>query len=154
MGNCPLELSASEDTVTELLFINSDLLPEQSGSRIELMSPKRLDLPDIWKGCDSLPVTISWKDGGGNPIDLTGWFPVAQSRTLDLNAQVTDATGGITKVCSFNALNTSKFRVGVEQWNWVWVDPDGVIYPPTFFGQIEVKQSMAKPVIEIPDPRP
>lgn len=116
------------------------------------MTPARLDLPPIWRGCNSLPVTLTWKDGSGDPIDLSGWFATAQSRNLDLNAQITDAVNGITTVCAFDAIITSTMRMGVEQWNWVWTDPDGVIYPPTFAGKIEIKQGVAEPVIQIPDP--
>ncbi len=116
------------------------------------MQPAKLDLPTIWRGSTSLPVTITWKDGNGDPIDLSGWFAVAQSRNIDLNAQITDATNGVTTVCALEAIITSTLRVGVEQWDWVWSDPNGVIYPPTFAGMIEIKQGVAAPQIQIPDP--
>ena len=105
------------------------------------MRPGRCDLPTIWRGCSYLPVTLTWFDVDGNPFDLTGWLPHAQSRNFDLGAAIIlPATQGLTTI-SITRDKTAGFRLGVEKWDWLWEDlTNQITYPPVLAGNVEVKE--------------
>ena len=60
------------------------------------MTPGKLDLPSIWRGCDWGPVTFTWKDQNGDRIDLSGWIPKVFAISFSLGAQVQDPSHGVT----------------------------------------------------------
>jgi len=93
----------------------------------------------MWKGCEYLPIVLQWLTIDGQPFDLTGWVPHAQSRNMDLNAVVTDAAKGLTQI-SLTFTETSMARLGVEPWDWIWIGPDGKVYPPILFGTVPIKE--------------
>lgn len=105
------------------------------------MDPAKLDLPTIWRGCIWPDIIFTWKDGAGEPFDLNGWTPVVKSRNINLNPVVTDRSGGEVTL-SLTGNQTSALRLGVEKWNWIWIDSYGKIYPPFFFGSIEIKEQV------------
>lgn len=111
------------------------------------MTPGRLDLPVIWRRCDWPAITLTWKDQDGDPIDLTGWSPTAKTRNFNLNPRITDAVNGVTTL-SLTPSVTSTLRLGIEQWDWIWIDPDGTPLPPFLAGGVEIKQGPTIPEIQ------
>jgi hypothetical protein len=105
------------------------------------MRPAPVDLPIIWRGSDWLAVLFNWKDGDGNPFDLTGWKFLAQTRRFDLNGTVTSATDGSTTV-SLTSEVTRALKLGTEQWDCWFIDPSGIITPPLLAGKVEVKEKI------------
>jgi hypothetical protein len=106
------------------------------------MIPGPLNLPTIWRGCDWLPVILKWKDANGNPFDLTGWTPFAETRSgISLNPVVIDVAGGITMIQLYKT-TTELMKLGVEEWDWVWWQnaPSGTKYPPILSGKIPVME--------------
>jgi hypothetical protein len=104
------------------------------------MKPGHLDLPIIWRGCDWGPVTLKWKDGGGNPIDVRAWTPVAQSLNINLGAVKTNALHGITTL-SLTKAQTAHLKLGVENWDWIWQANTGAYrYPPFLSGKVAIRQ--------------
>ena len=105
------------------------------------MKPAKLDLPTIWRGCTWEDVILRWKDHNGNPIPLDDWTPIACTAQFDLNARKTaDQTThpGETRI-SLTREQTSELKLGVYQWNWIWVNSSGIIPPPFLAGNVEVK---------------
>ena len=112
------------------------------------MTPGPLQLPTIWRGCTWQPTLLKWKDANGNPFDLTGWVGFAQTRSGNsLNVATTNVAGGETTV-SMSFEETAAMKLGVEQWDWVWVydlgGPDEVRYPPILYGTVLVDQPTAR----------
>lgn len=109
------------------------------------MKPGKLDLPTIWRGCDWGPVTLKWKDQNGDPIDLTGWQPKAESLNIDLNPEITNAVSGITTL-SLSRVETANLRLGVESWDWIWehLDPGAYRYPPFLAGKVPIKEPQTR----------
>ena len=71
------------------------------------MTTGRYDPPIIWRGMNWPNITLIWKDLLGNPFDLTGWKPFAQTiNGVSLNPQVTDPVNGVTTVGLTEALTT------------------------------------------------
>jgi len=104
------------------------------------MKPGPLNLPTIWRGCDWGPVTLKWKDQNGDPINLAGWKPKAESLNIDLNPVITDAALGITTL-SLNRVQTANLRLGVEGWDWIWERiNDEYRFPPFLSGKVPIKQ--------------
>lgn len=106
------------------------------------MKPGRYDLPTIWKGCDWLPITFKWKDGEGNPVDLTGLTPFVQTNGgINLNPGILDAANGVV-LLSLPKSITENLRVGDQQWDWVWWQnyPTGVKYPPMLAGVVPIRE--------------
>src|SRR5262249_55512050 len=103
------------------------------------MQPGKLDLPTIWRGCNYLPVVLTWKDLGGVPFDLTGWTPFAQSRNIVFDVAVTDAANGVTQL-SLAFAKVVNLRLGEGRWDWIWSSPDGILFPPTLSGIVAIKQ--------------
>jgi len=113
------------------------------------MQPALLNLPDIWRARIWPTITLIWKDQDGNAMDLTNWTPIAKTSSgTNLNATVTDPVNGVTTL-SLNQGQTALIRsLGVQQWNWVWIDNTGKPYPPFLYGTVIVMQD----VITIPVP--
>lgn len=106
------------------------------------MKPGKYDLPTIWRGCDWLPITIIWKDGDGNPVNLNGKTPFVKTNGgFNLNPGILDAANGVT-VLSLPKSYTSDIPVGDQQWDWIWWEnyPNGVKYPPFLFGTVPVRE--------------
>lgn len=106
------------------------------------MKPGKYDPPVIWRGCDWLPITLIWKDQNGNPINLSGLTPYAQSVDgLSLNPVVTDEANGVTQM-SLPKSQTGNLKLGKIAWDWVWWDnvPIGTKYPPMLHGTLTIKQ--------------
>lgn len=104
------------------------------------MKPGPLDLPTIWRGCDWGPVTMKWKDQAGQPINLAGWQPRAQSLNVDLSPVITDESGGVTTL-SLNKTQTANLRLGVENWDWIWERiSDEYRFPPFLSGIVSIKE--------------
>jgi hypothetical protein len=104
------------------------------------MKPAPVDLPIIWRLCTWEPVILNWKDTSGNPIDLTDWIPVANTKDFSLNAiRVGDYTLGKTQI-SLTRAQTATLKMGVYQWMWYFINVDGTIPPPFLAGSVEVKQ--------------
>lgn len=104
------------------------------------MKPAKVDLPTLWRGLDYPEIIFKWKDSDGNPFDLTGWTPYATSTNIDLAPQITDAPGGVTTI-SKTKLETVKVKLGTEQWDWVWKDPQGFEWPPALSGVLPIKEA-------------
>ena len=109
------------------------------------MKPAPVDLPTIWRGCDWGPITLKWKDGQGNPLDVSGFTPQADSLNIDLHASfVTDGTDGATKLL-LGRDQTINLKLGIEKWDWIWKRQSGnppVVtyrYPPLLAGRVEIK---------------
>jgi hypothetical protein len=105
------------------------------------MKPAPVDLPTIWRGCTWEAVILKWKDRNGHPIPLGDWTPVATTAQFSLNARKTpDQTNhpGETTM-SLTKEQTTALKLGVHQWNWLWVNGDGTIPPPFLAGIVEVK---------------
>jgi len=103
------------------------------------MTPGRLDLPTVWRGCDYADIIMQWKDQNGIPFNLDGWVPSAFTRSgVNLNARVTDASSGFTRM-SMTQEQTAAMRLGVDAWDWIWTG-GGVTQPPVLAGKIEVKE--------------
>lgn len=104
------------------------------------MIPGHLDLPTIWRGCDWPAVTLKWKDQNGNPLNLTGYTPIATANnSYSLNPVVTDAANGVTQV-SMNKTQSALVKLGDMAWDWVWLSPSGYRWPPMLSGKIPVKE--------------
>ena len=108
------------------------------------MKPGKLDLPIIWRGSDYAPITLTWKDDSGNPINLNGWIPFASSRNVDLHPVITDSAGGVTQI-SLTNVQTASLKLGVEQWDWIWRDSNtNEILPPHLYGYITIKEPVTR----------
>lgn len=117
------------------------------------MKPAPLDLPVIWRGCDWGPVTLKWKDANGDPFNLAGWQPRAESLNINLNARITDAVNGITTL-SLNRIQTANLRLGNEKWDWLWERiADTYRYPPFLSGIVPIKEPQT-PTTPPPGPPP
>lgn len=102
------------------------------------MKPGKLDLPTIWRGCTWPVITLTWLDSNGDPIDLTGWTPSAHSKSINLNAAVTDAVNGVTTI-SLTKTQTANLKLGEEQWDWIWSN-NGTKLPPLLAGTVKIKE--------------
>lgn len=105
------------------------------------MKPGRVDLPPIWRGSDYLPIVFRWKDGNGNPFNLTGWLPFAQSTNINFNPVITDPVNGVTQF-SLSSAQTGATRLGIESWDWIWLQANvtpNITYPPILSGKVEIK---------------
>lgn len=103
------------------------------------MTPAPVNLPTIWRGCSWGPVIFKWKGVDGGPFDLTGWQVKAESLNVNLNAQITDAVQGITTL-SLVKTATAPLSLGVETWDWIWINPSGYRYPPFLAGKVPIKE--------------
>lgn len=107
------------------------------------MIPAPLDLPTIWRGCNWGPITFTWKDANGNPINLTSWTPRATSLNIDLNAVIVgNPANGVTQI-SLTVPQTANLKLGVEAWDWIFEDlltTPVVRLPPFFSGQVPIKE--------------
>jgi hypothetical protein len=76
-------------------------------------------------------------------MDLTGWHPLACTAQFTLNARIrgTDPTLGETEM-SLTKEQTSDLKLGVFQWNWIFVNNDGSVPPPFLSGIVEVKNPL------------
>jgi hypothetical protein len=110
------------------------------------MKPGKADLPTLWRGLDYPAVTFKWKDANGDPFDLTGWTPYAQSTNINLQPVITDYTGGITTI-GLTATQTSDVKLGTEQWDWIWVGPDGFDYPPILSGLLPIREATSRIIL-------
>ena len=116
------------------------------------MKPGRLNLPDIWRGSSYPDITFTWLDANGDPVDLTGWTPVAKSLNIDFHPQITDPSNGVTTV-SFSKDETARFVLGVELWDWRWIKDNtplvNTITTPVLRGFVQIKepQSIITPAI-------
>lgn len=120
------------------------------------MIPGPLNLPVIWRGADYPAVTLVWKDANGNPFNLAGWTPHAKTNDFDLNAEVTDATNGVTKISLTHTL-TSPLKLGVRSWDWTWENENvspSYTWPPFLSGKIEVKQALSTTQTPVSPPPP
>lgn len=109
------------------------------------MKPGRFDLPPIWRGLDYPVITLKWKDQDGNPFDLSDYQVFSKTQDFDLDAQVTDASNGVTTI-SLAHLNTSSLRLGKRYWDWVFKKiSTNYFWPPFLMGTVEVKQTLSKP---------
>jgi hypothetical protein len=107
------------------------------------MKPGPLDLPTIWRGCDWGPVTLKWKDKNGQPINLSGWYPVAQSLKINLNPTITDVGQGETQL-ALTRIQTKNLRLGVENWDWIWQRIQGQYrFPPFLAGKVQIKDPVS-----------
>jgi hypothetical protein len=114
------------------------------------MKPGPLDLPTIWRGCDWGPVTLKWKDKNGQPINLSGWYPVAQSLKINLNPTITDVGQGETQL-ALSRVQTSKLRLGVENWDWIWQRIQGQYrFPPFLAGKVAIKDPVSPTLGDAP----
>lgn len=104
------------------------------------MKPGKLDLPPIWRGCTWEDVILKWKDPNGNPVDLSNWTPLATTGQFGLHARKVDqeTNPGETRI-SLTREQTTELKLGVYQWNWIWLNGDGTIPPPILAGYVEVK---------------
>jgi len=108
------------------------------------MTPGKLDLPIIWRGCDYAPIIFKWKDPNGNPFPLWGWVPYARSINVDLLPVVTDYNNGIAQI-SLTRTQTFGLALGVEQWDWLWYrEGDNITYPPILSGRVEIKEPVSE----------
>jgi|SRR5215471_1159729 len=120
------------------------------------MKPAKLDLPTIWRGCDWGPVTLKWKDVDGNPINLDGWQPKAESINIDLKPSITSSSGGVT-VMKLSHVDTANLRLGSEGWDWIWEKLDTQYrYPPFLAGKVVIKEPLTsangnQPIVPPPD---
>src|SRR5215831_16581343 len=120
------------------------------------MKPAKLDLPTIWRGCDWGPVTMKWKDADGNPINLSGWQPKAQSINIDLKPVITDVGQGIT-VMQLSRIDTAYLRLGVEGWDWIWERTSQQYrFPPFLSGKVAIREPLtstngSQPIVPPPD---
>jgi len=111
-----------------------------------------LNLPDIWRGSTYPDIVLTWLDVNGNPINLTGWSPVAKSLNIDFHPQITDAVNGLTSI-SFSKDETALFQLGVELWDWRWIKSNApltdTISTPLLRGYVQIKepQSIITPSI-------
>jgi hypothetical protein len=107
------------------------------------MKPAPVDLPIIWRGCDWAAIVLRWKDGNGDPINLTGWIPYAFTNEFDLHASINDVTQGVTQM-TLNTQQTAILKLGVYHWNWIWsYPPTSANLPPLLAGKVEVKEPTA-----------
>lgn len=106
------------------------------------MKPAKLDLPTIWRGCDWGPVILKWKDQNGQPINLSGWQPKAQSLNVDLQPVITDTAQGITQM-ALSRVDTANLRMGTENWDWIWERIAGQYrFPPFLAGRVIIKEPL------------
>lgn len=105
------------------------------------MIPGHLDLPTIWRGCDWPVITLKWKDQNGNPIDLTGYTPLATANnSYNLNPVVIDRVNGVTQL-SMPASQTAFVKLGDMSWDWIWLrDSPAFRWPPVLSGKIPVRE--------------
>lgn len=103
------------------------------------MIPGRYDLPVIWRFCDWGPIALTWLDANGHPINLTRWFPLAQTKDFFLNAVKTDAVNGVTQI-SLTKEETAVLALGVYQWDWMFTLDTGRVIQPLLSGTVEVKE--------------
>src|SRR5215471_20956428 len=110
----------------------------------------RVDLPDIWRGLDWPAVTLIWKDSNGDPFNLTGYIPFAQTSRFDLRPVVLDPPNGVTTISLPRAI-TASLPIGVFNWDWLWKNvPDDFVFPRYFlFGEVEVRDALSNPVINV-----
>lgn len=102
------------------------------------MKPSQpIELPDIYRGCTWPPIVLEWKDVDGQPFDLTGWLPFAFATRFNLNAIVTNAVAGLTRI-SMNFNQTFALKLGVDHWDWIWTG-EGLTYPPVLTGTVLIK---------------
>ena len=117
------------------------------------MKPAKLDLPTIWRGCDWGPVTMNWKDVNGDPINLSGWQPVAMSQNINLHASIPPPNGvaqGIV-VLQLDRTQTLNLRLGSERWDFIWQRIAGQYrFPPFLGGTVLIKD----PVSGVPGDTP
>jgi hypothetical protein len=110
-------------------------------------APGLLNLPDIYRGCDWLPVVIRWKDPSGNPYDLTSWTPFAETTGgTNLNPVVNQPpSAGVTQL-SLSAAQTATLKLGVEKWDWIWwnAPPFGFKFPPLLAGQVTIREPVTE----------
>lgn len=115
------------------------------------MMPYVMDLPPIYKGCTWPAIILSWKAPGGGPMTLTGWTPYCTTKHFNLNAVVLDTTRGTTRI-SLSRLETVPLKLGVEYWDWVWVNNfDTSITVPHLAGRVEVRQPLSSTARPLPD---
>ncbi len=107
------------------------------------MKPGRYDLPTIWRGSTYSTIYFRWLDANGNAIGLTGWTPLAKSKTIDFHPEVTNPLAGITAL-SLTKEETANLDLGVQEWDWVWIHADGSRTNPLIFGYVEVKEPTAQ----------
>lgn len=93
----------------------------------------RIDLPDIWRGSDWLPVPFIWKDSDGDPYDLTNFQAFVSTPHFSLNpAIIGDPQDGVTQL-SLTKAQTVDLPVGQISWDWLW---KFIGTPNTFFPRI------------------
>lgn len=114
------------------------------------MTPGKLDLPTIWRGCDWGPVTLKWKDQNGDPIPLTGWAARAYSLNVNLNARITNYALGYTEL-ALDRNQTAALKLGTERWDWIFERVAGQYrFPPFLSGRIIVRDPVTTIPPEIP----
>lgn len=114
------------------------------------MKPAPLDLPTIWRGCDWGPVILKWKDPNGDPINVSGWRPRAESLNINLNARITNLAQGITQM-SLDRAQTANLKLGVETWDWIWeqLSNGQFRYPPFLSGKVAIKEPQTSTLLQI-----
>ena len=116
------------------------------------MIPGKLDLPTIWRGCDWPAIILTWKDQNGVPFDLTGWFAIAWSRNVNLNASITDPVNGVTQII-LDHTQTASLALGEEIWNWIFeYVSTGFVLPPLLSGKLIIKEPVVAHPPAVPPP--
>lgn len=111
------------------------------------MKAGRYNLPIIWRGSTYPTITFTWLDVNGDPLDLRGWSPLAKSENLDFHPQLVDAEHGVTSI-GFSKDETGNFKLGVEQWDWIWIKDNAplvnTVTVPYISGHVEIKEPVTK----------
>jgi len=111
------------------------------------VKPAAVDLPIIWRGCNYGDVILAWKNPDGSQFDLTGWTPKASTRNFDFTIAMPSPGSGFTRIRLSKAI-TAGLRLGREAWDWIWTDPNGVIYPPILAGYVAIKEPVTDPTTD------
>lgn len=77
----------------------------------------------------------------GQPVNLSGWTPKATSLNVNLNAAITDISGGVVTL-SLTRTQTANLKLGVEAWDWIWerMTNNPYRFPPFLAGKVPIKE--------------
>ena len=111
------------------------------------MTPATLNLSMV-AGATFGPVTMTFKDGDGNPINLTGWSVWAEARihatVINLAPTITDAAGGVVTI-SMTDEQTSLFEANQLNWDIMLENPSGERHGPYIKGTLTITRAVTQP---------
>lgn len=122
------------------------------------MTPATLNLT-LNPGVTFGPITFTFKDGVGDPIDLTGyqvWAWVKSDRNdpsppprIDLDPDLTDAANGVVTIELTDeetySIEESPEDPGYDYWDIILEDPTGARYGPFVAGTFTVRKIITQP---------